>query len=273
VPATSRGTVDLDSVVGQIRTLWATVDRMDAARRAKLHERIVDGITRLKKQIEGHIASLAMPVAAVHPLFPTLIRGEEGRTPASRPGQESCRFPEPILRLYDKDLADQALATLPQAARFANVDDFREHLARTLPFNAVSTRRRAANYLTGRFFPDGIIHGDLARFVAASEGRTWLGDVLFYLTCRVEKIVALVAEDVVWPSLADGGISRGRIADYVRNQVPTWSPNSIQDVGAAVVRTYERLGVARPSRAKLVVSQRRGDFPSFAYILHSFFIQ
>jgi DNA repair protein RadC len=91
---------------------------------------------------------------------------------------------------------------------------------------------------------------------------------LFYLTCRVEKIVAMVAEEVVGPALADGGVVRNRIADYVRDQVPSWSPNSVKDVGAAVVRTYERFGVGSPTRTRLNVSIRRGALPAFAYVLH-----
>ena len=108
----------------------------------------------------------------------------------------------------------------------------------------------------------------MARFAAAVEGRAGLGDVLFYLTCRVEKIVAMVAEEVVWPSLADGGVPRTRITDYVRGRVPSWSKNSVTDVGAAVVRTYERFGVGSPNRTRLNVSVRQGGLPAFAYILH-----
>ena len=78
----------------------------------------------------------------------------------------------------------------------------------------------------------------------------------------------MVAEDVVWPSLADGGVLRTRITDYVRGQVPSWSKNSVTDVGAAIVRTYDRFGIGTTTRTRLNVAVRRGDLPAFAYVLH-----
>jgi hypothetical protein len=258
---------DLEVVIEEVRTLWDAVAKVEPSHRSRLYGKIVEGIGRLRKQVQVQLSESPSKLAT-YPLF----RGMEpanGRGPGLTALCQSVgRFPEPILRLYDKDLADQALSTLPQACRFSDVESFREHLARTLPFNAESTRRRAATYLTGRFFPCGIIHEDLVRFVAASAGRPWLGDVLFYLTCRVEKIVASVADEMVWPSLADGGVTRKRITDYVGAQVPGWSPNSVKDVGSAIVRTYERLGIGSTTKTRLNVASRRGDLPAFAYLLH-----
>jgi DNA repair protein RadC len=258
---------DPESIVGEVRALWDAVGRADPSRRAKLYEKIVRDIQKLRKQVEDQLRGRPDGPTSF-PLFQHLVPGDGQATTAAPPGQESARFPEPILRLYDKDLADQALAVLPQASRYSDLDAFREHLAESLPFNAESTRRRAANYLTGRYFPCGIIHEDLARFADASAGQPWLTDVLFYLTCRVEKIVASVADEIVWPSLADGGVTRKRITDYVGAQVPGWSPNSVKDVGAAIVRTYERLGIGSTTKARLNVASRRGDLPAFAYLLH-----
>jgi len=258
---------DREAVIEQLRTLWDAVAKVEPSHRSSLYGKIVDGIERLRKQVQAQL-----PESPSQPVTYPLFRGWEvadgqGLGPtALRP--RLGRFPEPILRLYDKDLADQALVVLPQASRYSELDAFREHLADSLPFNAESTRRRAANYLTGRYFPCGIIHEDLARFADASAGRPWLGDVLFYLTCRVEKIVASVADEIVWPSLADGGVTRKRITDYVGSQVPSWSANSVKDVGAAIVRTYERLGIGSSTKTRLNVASRRGDLPAFAYLLH-----
>jgi hypothetical protein len=255
-------------LVEDLRSLWDAASGAEPARRAALHGKIVQAIDRLKKQVGGQLPD--EHGVAAYPLFGGTPSGKVtapvgDRSLAARP----ARFPgEPLLRLYDKDLADQALATLPQAIRFRDVASYREHLGRTIPFNAASTRHRAANYLIGRYFPCGIIHDDLARFTFASEGRPWLGDVLFYLTCRVEKIVATVADEVVWPSLADGGVGRARITDFVGGQVPDWSPHSVRDVGAAIVRTYERFGIGSATKTRLNLGSRKGDLVSFAYVLH-----
>jgi hypothetical protein len=259
---------DLDRLLGEVRALWDAATKAEPARQSKLHGKIVQAVEKLKKQVGDELTTQHLGRTS-YPLFGQPFPNETKAITDHSPASQDRRFPaEPVLRLYDKDLADQALVVLPQASRFSNVEDYREHLARTLPFNAESTRRRAATYLTGRYFPCGIVHEDLGRFAAAAEGRAYLGDVLFYLTCRVEKIVAVVAEDVVWPSLADGGVLRTRITDYVRGRVSSWSKNSVTDVGAAVVRTYERFGVGYPTRTRLNVSVRKGDLPAFAYVLH-----
>ncbi len=259
---------DLERLIAELRGLWDAATTAEPARRSKLHGKIVQTIEKLKKQIGGELTAEHLGRTS-YPLFRGRFSDETKDLADLPPAPQKPRFPaERLLRLYDKDLADQALVALPQASHFTDVEEFREHLARTLPFNAESTRRRAATYLTGRYFPCGIINVDLARFAAASEARPWLGDVLFYLTCRVEKIVASVADEIVWPSLADGGVTRKRITDYVGAQVPAWSPNSVKDVGAAIVRTYERLGIGSTTKTRLNVASRRGDLPAFAYLLH-----
>jgi DNA repair protein RadC len=264
VSGSSQDPEELARILGELRALWDAASKSEPAQRSKFQRRIVQAVDRLKKQFGDKFTS-DDPSRAAYPLF----GGQIPNLPNPVSEAAHPRFPaDPILRLYDKDLADQALVAIPQASRFTDLEAYREHLALTLRFNAESTRRRAANYLTGRYFPCGIIHEDLAQFASVSQGRPWLGEVFFYLTCRVEKIVAMVAEEIVWPSLADGGVRRGRIADYVASLVTTWSKNSATDVGAAIVRTYERFGIGNPDRNRLNVSIRRGDLASFAYILH-----
>jgi hypothetical protein len=54
----------------------------------------------------------------------------------------------------------------------------------------------------------------------------------FYLTSRTERMVSLVAEEVVFPSLAQGGASRTRIREFVQRKF--LSSKSIEDIGQAV---------------------------------------
>jgi DNA repair protein RadC len=268
VNSNGQDTDDLDRMLAELRALWEAVAGIEPSRRSILRGKIAQAIDKLKKQVVHAIAHEESGRTS-YPLFQGKLPHETKVIDDLPLVAREARFPaEPLLRLYDKDLADQARVSLPQACRFSDIDGFREHLARTLPFNAESTRRRAATYLTGRYFPCGIINKDLAHFAAASEARPWLGDVLFYLTCRVEKIVASVADEIVWPSLADGGVTRKRITDYAGSQAPSWSPNSVKDVGAAIVRTYERLGIGSTTKSRLNVASRLGDFPAFAYLLH-----
>src|SRR5205823_1344622 len=93
-----------------------------------------------------------------------------------------------------------------------------------------------------------------------------LGEALFYLTCRIERIVSLVAEEVVFPALTLGGVSRTRIREYIQGQIP--ESKSADHIGQAIVRTYEFCGIGTATRSRLNVSLREGSLSSFAYILH-----
>src|SRR5262245_33135625 len=142
----SGGMYDLEAVIEQVRILWDAVAKVEPSHRSTLYGKIVDGIERLRKQVQAQL-----PESPSKPATYPLLRGLEapngqGLGPNALPHRLG-RFPEPILRLYDKDLADQALVVLPQASRYSDLDAFREHLAGSLPFNAESTRHRAANYL------------------------------------------------------------------------------------------------------------------------------
>src|SRR5205807_2471043 len=103
-----------------------------------------------------------------------------------------------------------------QAARYHSVEEFRKYLSERLRFNSEATRRRSANYIVSRFFPGEVFNEDLPAFATAAAGKPALGEALFYLTCRTEKIVSLVAEEVVFPSLAQGGVSRTRLREYIQ---------------------------------------------------------
>jgi DNA repair protein RadC len=175
------------------------------------------------------------------------------------------RFTEPVLRVYAKDFADHALQHLPQAVKYHSVEDFRNYLSDKVRFNSQATRRRSANYIVSRFFPNGVYNDDLPQFAAAA-GKPALGETLFYLTCRTEKIVSLVAEEVIFPSLAQGGISRSRLREYVQSKFP--QSKSADDIGQSIVRSYQFYGIGSANRTRLNVSLREGCLASFAYVLY-----
>ena len=99
---------------------------------------------------------------------------------------------------------------------------------------------------------------------AAREGN--LGDVLFYLTARSERVLQLVAEDVVWPALPVGSVSRTKIRDFVRGQLK--GEAAAKKTATAVVNCYGKFVIANLTRTKLNVNVQPSDLASFAYILH-----
>lgn len=289
---------DLEAVLETVRALWTAADQSDPQVQAWLQKAVVDGVERIKRQVQGRLkmaAIMATPRQAAKPpgsvkppnvdnkeqtqsapakqipLFEEDRAAEPEQPPVpAAPGAATSpaadRFPEAPLRIYTKDLVSQASKFVPKAAAFPDLAAYRTFLSDKLPFNAVATRRRNANYLISRFFPGETLHRDLVAFAAAADGHRALGDVLFYLVCRTEKMVAQVAEQLVWPSLAEGGVPRSRLQDYVEAHFPQFK--SGHEVSSAIVRTYTGFGVGAATRTRLNVAQRQGHLAAFVYILH-----
>jgi len=194
-----------------VRKLWKSIeDNSEEIDRTKLKRDIALTINRLKGRVEKSLKS-SKPSVQERLLFD---RTEEGNGRLTVPVKEhpaKPRFPEAALRIYDKDLADHALSQIPASIKFKTIGDFRDYLTEKLRFNSQATRRRAAGYLIGRYFPGDALHKDLIEFAAKTAGKPALSDALFYLTCRMEPIVASVAEEVVFPSLPQGGVVRSRV--------------------------------------------------------------
>lgn len=231
------------SVCGKLRLAVALDDRNTAP--------VPKGTTKARLPAFDHpIPSSAEPEPAIH--LP--------------PSKAIVRFQSASLRTYDKDLSSSALSELPNLAGLRSIEEARSYLIRNLRFNSEATRRRYANYLINRFFPGDYLHQDVVQFCEAMKGRQALGEALFYLTCRTELIVAKVAEELVFPSLVAGGITRVRIRDLVKELLPdSKSPASI---GAATVRTYEAFGIGTATTTQLNPKLREGCLATFAYVLH-----
>lgn len=258
----ANGSPSVESVVETVRAVWTAVEGAENADRAKLKKDITQTINRLRGRVEGLIGK---PVS--QPSERSLFDASTDDQPTPKePLPVSPRFPEPALRVYGKDLAEHALKHIPKLTACKSIDDIRKHLTGSLRFNSQATRRRNANYLISRYFPGEVVHSDVIPFAAAVEGKPALGDALFYLTARTEKIVALVADEVVFPSLALGGVSRTKIRDFIQSQLP--NSKSASQIGVSVVGTYQTFGVATATRTKLNVSLREGSLAAFAYVLH-----
>lgn len=257
--STANGAPTIEAVVATVRSLWSAIEGEDGADSRKLKRDISQTIERLKTRVEGRLGGSTASASNGRLLFepPEVSKDDESASP---------RFPEPPLRVYAKDLAEQALKQLPRLVDCRTLDEVKDYLTSHLRFNSQSTRRRNANYLVARFFPGECLHADVTAFAAAAAGAPALGDALFYLTARTEKIVASVAELVVFPSLPEGGVSRARIRDFVQAQFPKSS--SATQVTSAILNTYQTFGIARATRSRLDVALREGHLASFAYLLH-----
>ena len=262
--ASANGSPTVETVVETVRAVWTAVEGAGAAEQAKLKRDITQTVNRLKNRVEGRLGKpLAPPKERL--LFDQQDEQQPPETEIAVPSPLP-RFTEPVLRVYAKDFADHALQHLPQAINYKTVEDFRNYLTDKLRFNSQATRRRSANYIVSRFFPGDVYNDDLPQFAAATAGKPSLGEALFYLTCRTERIVSLVAEEVVFPSLAQGGVSRTRLREYIQSKFP--QSKSADHIGQSIVRSYQFYGIGNANRTRLNVSLREGSLASFAYVLH-----
>jgi DNA repair protein RadC len=237
------------------------VEGADEREAAILKEDITETVNDLRTRVKSRLAK-PDPWASKQ----ALLFDQPDLQPPEAKVVTPPRLAEPALRVYAKDLADHALKHLPQAVKYHRIEDFRRYLAGSLRFNSQTTRRRSADRIVNRFFPNGSLNDDLTRFAAATGGKPALGEALFYLTCRTEKIVSLVAEEVVFPSIAQGGVSRNRVREYIQSKFP--HSKSAGQMSRTVLHTYQVFGIGSPNRTHLKVALREGSLASFAYVLH-----
>jgi hypothetical protein len=256
------GSPAFESIESEIRRLWARIEEVEPEHQIVLKRRITEAIGRLIRRVDNDVDNLSRRSSMGTLLFPDSKDGSK-TIPLMQPAP---RFEEPVLRVYAKDLATHALRHLPETAAFRTIDELRTHLVETLRFNSVATRRRNASYLISRYFPGETLNTDLPVFAAAAAKTRALGEALFYLTCRAERIVALAAEQMIFPSLAQGGVTRTAIRAFVQSHLPR--SLSADEVGSAIVNTYDVFGIGEATKSRLNVSLREGCLASFAYVLH-----
>ena len=269
----------LDVLLDSLRSMWEAAEK-ETNLTQSLHATIAKTIEKLAHSVcvklklavvlDGRIA-VPIPKAATKTHIPQVLDGPTNSfdpEPAIHRARskEVVRFQPANLRTYDKDLTSSALSEIPNLGGLNSIEEARDYLIKNLRFNSEATRRRYANYLINRYFPGEHVHQDVVQFCKAMKGRPALGEALFYLTCRTEQIVAKIAEELVFPSLVAGGVTRVRIRDLVKELLPeSKSPSSI---GAATVRTYEAFGIGTATTSQLNPKLREGCLATFAYVLH-----
>lgn len=183
------------------------------------------------------------------------------KTPVVRPSVT------PGLRSFTNDLIEIALNALPDAGKFSDIRSFRDHLFEHLPLNAQSTRERYTRYLLNRFFPGDVFAHDLVRFVTALKGTSALREVIFYLTVANEPILSKVAEEVVWPAVYNGSLSRTQLRNGIAARLHI-AKNGIKKTAQAIAHTYARSKVAEVSQKEIRLHLREGNLDALVFILH-----
>ncbi|MBM4461363.1 MAG: hypothetical protein FJ011_27005 [Chloroflexi bacterium] len=221
---------------------------------------------RAEAQVEPHPlasdqAERALPRQAA--LFPA-----ETAPSLDREIEEADAKPAPsAIHTFADDESANALIFLPHAAQFATLEAFKAHLAARLPYNSASTRRRRANYMLARFYPDDKLNTPLTYFAARCATPEDLQPAVFYHLLAAEPLAARVADDLVWPALPLGRLSREAIRDFVLRLLPDLGAASLKKVLHAIFNAYTILGVGAEDREVLRFQAHPGTLEGLLYVL------
>jgi hypothetical protein len=182
-----------------------------------------------------------------------------------------ARSAEPEMRTFANDETANALALIPEAHRFADVEEFRAFLRERLPYNSISTRRRRATYIIERFFPDGQLNTPLAYYAAHCRSTEDLKPALFYHLLRAEPLAAKAADELVWPAVPLGQLDREQMREFVLRCLPEIGSASQAKVLQSLSNSFTLLGVATGDGTQLHFQIHPGTLAGFLYVLTALF--
>lgn len=174
---------------------------------------------------------------------------------------------DPPIRTFTNDLIQAALTFLPQALGYDDVVSYRAHLLTALPYNSLNSRRRYASNLLARYFPAGTLETPLMRLLAYAPDDDTFKAALLYETTRVEPALQLVTEQIIWPALPTGFLTREQLKERVIALFPDAGPATIQRMVLSLINTYTGLGTMDAREGVLRLQQRTGTPDAFVYVL------
>lgn len=149
--------------------------------------------------------------------------------------------------------------------------EFSAYLEQNLPYNSANTRNRYTRYLTNRYYPDGTIFTLLTRLLSHHpDDSTWKA-VLFYETVMAEPAVQFMAEQVIWPALPTGTVSRDSLKENLGKRFAEASEATISRMIYSLVNLYTMCDVVIQQDGLLKFQTRQGSLTSFLYVLVSQF--
>ncbi len=171
------------------------------------------------------------------------------------------------IRAYSTDLSKIALEFFPRISTYTDLDEFSIYLEANLPYNSGVTRKRYTNYLLGRYFPSRSLDTPLTKLIVSEPDLDTFKAVLFYETVRAEPAVQFIAEQVTWPALPVGHISRGNLKDLVQKRFGEASDATVKRMTYSLVKLYSTLSVAELRNDFLNFQVRQGTTAAFLYTL------
>ena len=186
------------------------------------------------------------------------------------PGEESLK-PDHKISVFSHDELKTSLALLPKAYENPSKEAFNSLLVKNLPYNTETTRIRRARYILNRYqnYPD--IKNPVSLIFSKSSDQKTHQTILFYLVQKQESVASLFAQEIIWPNLALGYITRFQINEFLKKHFPDAKENTILKIHKALLNSYTLLDVGILEGEKLHFSLRNGNLESFLFVLTSEF--
>lgn len=175
------------------------------------------------------------------------------------------------IRTYTNDLIKVALTHLPAVIKCENYTEFSTYLEQQLPYNSANTRNRYTRYLTNRYYPDGTILTSLTKLLSYHPDETTWKSALFYETVKAEPAVQFMAEQVIWPALPTGTVSRDSLKESLGKRFAEASEATISRMIYSLVNLYTMCDVVIQQDGLLKLQTRQGSLAAFLYVLTSEF--
>lgn len=224
-------------------------------------------VTRLHNSAEDLLPNDAVSMPRQHSLFADDVRPELSFTPdVTDPARSD-------MRTFTNDLASAALEYLPQIINFQQIDDFQRYLSEALPYNSVSSRKRYARNLLSRYYVENRIDTHLTRLFSWQPDVATRQAALFYETIRAEPTVQFMADEIVWPALPVGYVTRQQLRQQILSLFPAVSAATIKRMVYSLLNVYAVFGVGQLDEEMLHIHIHEGTLPAFLYVLTAEFSQ
>ncbi|MCL5958111.1 MAG: DNA repair protein [Chloroflexi bacterium] len=199
--------------------------------------------------------------------FPVV--GEDVPDPATTRFEPKRVRPRRGTGLFGKAILKEAIELLPTLPDAESLDEIRPFIRSNLHFSAEQTRKRNADYIVRRMFPDGYADNTLREFARRFDGRQELQDVCYYRFCKAEPVMYQITDELLLPAIGYGRLERNYLRDYLVRHFQTGK--SIIEYGKAIVEALAAGGLVRPEKQFVAFRYRDILIPSFAFVLHSEF--
>ena len=187
--------------------------------------------------------------------------------------EKNTRSKKKETRVFADDEIASVLIHLPKAAEFENIKLYKKYLEENLQYNSVGTRQRRASYILNRFFPDGSLNTPLHFFISKSKSIDALKQVVFYQLATVEPILKKVAEELIYPALPIGKVTKEQLREFILGNLPGTETTSQSKVFRSIINSYSLLGIGREEDDIIKFQLKAGSLEALVFILSTEFPQ